>query len=158
MHADDTGWRNMLFFVSVHVPLSVCESSVRAKSDNYCSKLMWPMRMIKWTDKAGLWWDRAGNVKKKTCIRWSSNIAPDTTLNKVLSGVIYSRCSLLQQQVARRRTSAVPMAFSVYVLVRDVMVCLTAPTPQMNSTAVSRELIPCTVWCVVFFCRCIIAQ
>ena len=35
-----------------------------------CSQLMieeeWPMRMVELIEKAGLWWDRAGNVEKKT--------------------------------------------------------------------------------------------
>jgi len=55
--------------------------------------------------------------------------------------LICTKYSLLQQQVVRRRTSDVPMAFSVYVIVLDVTAYLTAPTLQMNSTAVSRQLI-----------------
>jgi len=47
---------------------------------------------------------------------------------------------VLQQQSVSRRTSAVPMAFSVYVRVHDVTVCWTAPTTQTNSTAVSTKL------------------
>ena len=60
---------------------------------------------------------------------------------------------LLQQQSVSRRTSAVPMAFSVYVRVHDVTVCWTAPTTQTNSTAVSTKLTSISCFTLLFISK-----
>ena len=61
--------RNMNRKLVPQVRCSMLEGAVcdlEARVNELMVREEWPMWMTEWIEKAGLWWDHAGNVKKKT--------------------------------------------------------------------------------------------